>query len=125
MNQYLFEEARKLYPGTKRGNEVEYQNFSKKYRMKKDSIAPLLKPAIENQMAYREAQKKKGEWCPTWKHFSTWINGSWWTEEVPQNGKPKQEKCIICGCTETVARQDGKGGARCDKADCREKYSLL
>ena len=123
MNHHLFEEARKLYPGTKRGHDVEYQNFRKKYRMKQDKIIPLLKPAIEAQIAFRESQRKKQEWTPGWKHFATWINGAWWTEEMPQSNKPKPRRCQFCGDPPSVHMQ-GKGW-RCGAADCREKYNKL
>lgn len=98
--KYLFEEARKLYPGKKRGFQYEWDNFQKKHKKKADDIASLLKPAIEAQIAYREDCAKRNEWCAPWKNFQTWINGGWWTEEVPQNGKQKKEKCR-CGKSST------------------------
>lgn len=121
MNKYLFEEARKLYPGTRRGSQPEWDNFEKKYRRRLNEICPLLKPAIEAQMAHRGMLRLKGDFCPEWKHFKTWINGEWWTEEVPQTDKPKKRKCGICSKPSTRSRivyfTDGAATVyRCD--DC-------
>lgn len=125
MNKYQFEEARKLYPGTKRGNAPEWANFEKKYKKRLNEICPLLKPAIEAQIAHRAALERKGQFVPPWKHFRTWINGEWWTEEVPQDGKPKRKKCGLCGkpCTRSkiVYFSDGaKTVYRCDADDFPE-----
>ncbi len=116
MNKHDFEQARKLYPGRKRGFGQEWENFRKKYGMKMTAICPLLKPAIEAQIAYRATTK---DWCPQWKHFATWINGGWWTEEVPQTDKPKTMKCGKCGKPTThsifVYFEDGARNVyRCD-----------
>ena len=122
MNQ-LFEQARKLYPGTKRGHDVEYQNFRKKYRMRMEKILPLLTPSVEAQIAHRATLTQRGDFVPPWKHFATWINGAWWTEEIPQNGKPKVILCQFCDNHATV-RMDGKGH-RCSSAECKAKFELL
>ena len=125
MNKYHFEEARKLYReagGTVRGFQPEWSNFEKKYKRRLNEICPLLKPAIQAQIAHKEALKGKGEFVPPWKHFKTWINGEWWTEEVPQDGKPKKKKCGLCGKPSTRSKivyySDGAANAfRCD--DCK------
>lgn len=97
MNRYLFEEARKLYPGRVRGGPEEWDDFRKKYGMKVSKICPLLVPAIEKQIKHREECAEKEIWCPQWKNFKTWYNGKWWTEEIPQTKKPKPKKCEFCG----------------------------
>ena len=117
MNKYQFEEARKLYPGRVRGFQPEWDDFEKKHGRRVDEICPLLAPAIEKQIAYRETTK---DWCPKWKNFKTWLYGSWWTEEVPQTDKPKRTKCR-CGKPAThsiiVYFEDGASSVpRCD--DC-------
>jgi len=78
-NKYLkiFDEARKLFRGTKRGLQTEFANFRKKNKDWK-VVLPLLKPAIENQIKWR---KRDGIF---WKHFKTWINNRCWEEEEPQ-----------------------------------------
>lgn len=75
----VFDEARKLYPGGKRGLPPELKNFKKKYR---DwvQIVPLLMPAIKKQIAWRDTS----DWRPRWKEFVTWINTAWWTWEPPE-----------------------------------------
>ncbi len=119
MNKFRFEEAREIYPGTRRGFDPEWKNFEKKYKRRLNEICPLLKPAIEAQIAHRAVLKSRNEFCPPWKHFKTWINGAWWTEEVPQNNKPKQIKCVFCGNPATVMI-DGKP-PRCSRVACRER----
>ena len=128
MNKDLFEKARKLYPGTVRGIDPEWVNFVKESRSRDwklcgwtiDSVTPLLKPAIEAQIAHRDILIRKKEFCPPWKHFKTWINNAWWTVEIPQTDKPKRTKCK-CGKPSThsifVYFKDGARSVhRCD--DC-------
>ena len=78
-----FEQARKIYPGTKRKLDVELANFRKQHKNHRE-ILPLLAPAIENQIEYRKALKAAGAFVPAWKHFRTWINQSCWGEEPGQ-----------------------------------------
>lgn len=75
-----FEEVRKLYPGTKLGYQVEFDNFRKKFKDWKN-ILPLLGPAIITQMEYRESASREDVFVPEWKHFKTWINNRCWEEE--------------------------------------------
>lgn len=73
-----FEIARKAYPGTKRKVETEYENFKKKHKDYKEAL-PLLLPAIENQIAWRN---NGNGFKPDWKMFQTWINNRSWEDEV-------------------------------------------
>ena len=128
-NKFCFEEARKLYPGRCRGFDDEWENIVKEskkpgWRRKRrtlDNVCPLLKPAIEAQIAYRESCK---EWCPQWKHFATWINGGWWTEEIPQTRKPKHRRCFHCGAEDVVSQTIGKPW-RCWRDECKTEYDKL
>ena len=88
-NIYVFEIARKLYPGTKRGLEPEYNNFKKKYPNWTE-ILPLLKPAIERQKQKRKHLKSAGKFVPEWPHFQTWINNERWTEEEGAEVSPEE-----------------------------------
>jgi ribosomal protein L37AE/L43A len=91
----IFENARKLYPGVKRGFQTELVNFIKKHKDWKDVLI-LLSPAIQAQTVWRA--KAKGEFRPAWKHFQTWINQRDWEVELPrktQYQKPK-ERCFMC-----------------------------
>ncbi len=74
----IFNSARKLYPGTKLGNKIEFANFKKKNKKTWEKILPLLKPAIQKQIEWRETD----EWRPLWKMFQTWINQSCWQYEL-------------------------------------------
>ena len=80
----VFEESRKLYPGTKRGCEVEFKCLKKH----KDwlEVLPLLKPAIEKQIRWR--QDANGEFRPCWQNLKTWLNNRSWEMELP--GPPRR-----------------------------------
>lgn len=81
-NKYMsiFDEARKIYQGKKRGLETELANFTKKHKDWKKAL-PLLKPAIKAQVADRQQKKATNEFVPPWKNFQTWINNRCWEEE--------------------------------------------
>lgn len=73
-----FEQARKIYPGTKRGQKTEFEYFQKKHKDWK-GVLPLLKPAIEAQIKWRE--NGNGEFRPAWKGFQSWIYNRCWEME--------------------------------------------
>jgi hypothetical protein len=82
----LFDEFRKIYPGIKRGNKTEFDNFCKKHKDWK-SILPNLKIAVENQIKLRDIKKSNGQFIPEWKNIQTWINQRCWeeiTEIIPK-----------------------------------------
>lgn len=79
-----FESFRKAYPGSKRGHDVEFQNFKKKNPKTWREIVPLLMPALERMTAYRAAAKAAGEFVPQVANLSTWLNQSRWTTEYPE-----------------------------------------
>ena len=74
----IFDEFRKQYPGIKRGLETELNNFLKKNE--KERIH-LLMPALEMEKKYKSEQKLFGEFVPSWKNLSTWINARCWEQE--------------------------------------------
>ena len=76
-----FEQARKKYPGTKRGLNTEYKNFKKKHTDWK-KVLPLLEPAIGRQIEWRMRSKATNRFVPEWKNFKTWINNRCWEDEV-------------------------------------------
>ena len=80
-----FNDARKLYPGTKLGLDTEFDNLRKKYKNWR-KIIPLLKPTIQQQIVWR---KQDGKW---WKHFKTWINNACWEEEQGEHKETIAEK---------------------------------
>ncbi len=77
----IFDEAKKIYPGKKRGLQTEYDDFSKKHK-DYSTVIHLLKPAIEKQINHRDYLIKRKEFVPAWKNFKTWINQRCWEEET-------------------------------------------
>lgn len=76
-----FEKFRKIYPGTKKGLDTEFENFCKKHKDWKEVI-PMLEESIKNQMAVRQKKMASGEFVPEWKHLQTWINQRDWEVET-------------------------------------------
>lgn len=81
-----FDEARKLYPGTKGGLTVEWSNFEKKYRKALAEIIPKLSPAIQNEIDHKRDLAAKGQFVAAWAHFRTWVNQRRWEQELGASG---------------------------------------
>lgn len=80
----IFDEFRKKYPGTKRGNDIEFENFKKKHKDWKD-VLPLLLEKLNYQIKAREENRKLGGFVPEWKNLQTWINQRCWEEEISKH----------------------------------------
>ena len=78
-NKDIFEEARKIYRGTKRGCNTEYEVFIKHKDWQE--VLPNLKAAIQREINYIEGLKKEGKFAPEYKHFRTWLNQRCWENE--------------------------------------------
>ena len=65
----MFNKARKIYPGTKRGNHTEFANFCKKHKDWKTEIYKLMR-AVELQV--------KNDLDLEWVSFEHWINNRGW-----------------------------------------------
>lgn len=78
----LFAEAHALYVGRKRYVTTEFKNLKAQHKDWKE-ILPLLKGAIQNQIAWREQKAKTGEFTPEWKQFSNWVKEQYWEYEFP------------------------------------------
>ncbi len=78
-----FEIFRKQYPGTKRGLDTEFTEFVKKYTGHVADIVPLLLPALENLIIWREQAVKRGEFVPSFANLKTWLNQRRWETEYP------------------------------------------
>ncbi len=89
-----FDEARKIYPGTKRGLKTEYDDFTKKHK-DCSTVIHLLKPAIERQIKNRESLNKRKEFTPAWKNFKTWISQRCWEEEVSSENTVVSQLSLI------------------------------
>lgn len=92
--EIVFDEFRKLYPGTKRGNDTEYNNFKKHHPDWKE-VLPLLKPSVESQISTRDSMtQNKVKFIPSWKNLQTWINNRCWEEETPDIEDHKEAKTV-------------------------------
>jgi hypothetical protein len=91
--ELLFDNFRKLYPGTKLGNKTEFENFKKKNSDWKSVLLELL-PALLNQKQWRNEMTVANMFVPEWKNLKTWINQRCWEMEKPEienkqvNNKP-------------------------------------
>lgn len=84
-----FEAFRVLYPGTKRGLNIELGNLKKKYPKEWRQIIPKLRPAVEKLIAYhKEAEEAKSKgaqiFIPNYAYLQTWINQARWEETFPE-----------------------------------------
>ncbi len=96
VNKYIsqFDECRKIFPGTKRGVETEFDNFRKHSDW--EMVLPLLLPAVKEQVAKRAAAPN-GAFVPLWKNFKTWINQRCWEEiTVFEKAGDVQAEPAIC-----------------------------
>lgn len=75
----IFEEARKIYKGTKRGCNTEFEVFIKHKDWQE--VLPMLKAAIQREIQYIEGLKREGKFAPEYKHFKTWLNQRCWENE--------------------------------------------
>ena len=83
-----FEQFRQSYPGTKRGFKTEWDNFKKKNPKTYRDIVPLLTPALQRLMEWRERAQTAGQFVPNFKNLTTWLNKQCWTEELPEINVP-------------------------------------
>ena len=79
----MFEQARKLYLGSKAGLQTELDNFVKKYPNEWEDVLPLLVQAITREKIDKEQKLKNNGFNQQWKNFSTWINNRCWEIEYP------------------------------------------
>lgn len=76
----VFDEFRKLYKGTKRGLDTEFDNFKKKHKDYKQ-VLPILKESYLKQEEIRDIKTAKGEFVPQYANLQTWINQRRWEIE--------------------------------------------
>ena len=112
----IFDEFRKLYPGSKRGLDVELANFIKKYPKNYMNIVSQLLPNLKRQAKEKEAQRKAGTFVANWKNLQTYINQQAWTEEFAI-----QQNITSYGNTKISAGQQSAS----DKAASRERMAEL
>lgn len=76
-----FNEARKAFPGTKRGLDTEFLNFRKRHK-DWNEVLPLLVPAILNQIEDKKKAGFLGKFVAEWPMFQVWINQRRWELET-------------------------------------------
>ena len=79
-NLETFDVFRKAYPGTKRGNKIEFDDFKKKHKDWKE-VLPTLSILLQRQIELKAAMKSTGQFVPEWKHLKTWLNQRSWEED--------------------------------------------
>lgn len=96
-NLSIFALARKVYPGTKRGSQTEFDDFIRKHK-DWEKVLPLLESAVQQQISFRlELAKNHNNFVPPWKNFKTWLGQRCWEETIAVKTKPKKSACA-CGC---------------------------
>lgn len=87
----IFDEFRRLYPGTKRGLEPELEDFRRKHKSWK-KIVPGLRANIERQIIEKDrcarkikmleasGDRKHNLHVAPWKNLKTYLNQSCWSE---------------------------------------------
>lgn len=80
-DKQIFEEFRKLYKGTKRGLDIEFDNFRKKHSDWKE-VNITLKDCLNKQIKAREINARNKKFVPQWKNLQTYINNRSWEEEI-------------------------------------------
>jgi len=78
----VFEFARQLYPGTKRGLDTEWEYFQRTVKDWRESL-PLLADAIHAQITTKRRAQQAGEFSPEWKHFKSWLYNRYWELSEP------------------------------------------
>lgn len=74
-----FAKGLEIFPGTKRGLDVEYDYLRKTEKSWRD-IVTTIAPAIKKQIAAKE--KQSDDERDPWKHFKSWIYNKYWTLEI-------------------------------------------
>ena len=77
----VFDEFRKEYPGTKKGNDTEFSNFIKKHKDWRD-ILPKLIERLNYQKEARQVRLENKLFVPGWKNLQTWINQRGWEDQI-------------------------------------------
>ena len=72
------------YPGTKNGNDTEFNNFIKNHKDWRD-ILPLLIERLDYQKEARQVRKENKLFTPEWKNLQTWINQRSWEMIINTN----------------------------------------
>lgn len=77
----IFDIFRKEFPGTKRGLDIEFENFTKKHKDWKE-VLEILNKRLSYQKEARQARKENKLFVPEWKNLETWINKRCWEDYI-------------------------------------------
>ena len=86
MSKEDFEKFWDVYPLRKDKRKAE-----EKFMRLPKNLLPTILEAIEAQKKEKVALKERKEFCPEWKHPTTWINGECWTDEATEPSPLKSE----------------------------------
>lgn len=102
-----FETIRKKYPGTKRGYEIEFENFIKKHKNNTE-LLEIINQRIDEQIKQKNLKTAAGDFVPEWKNFKTYINNNGWEEDYPlkekQEFKQQNNEFIYSNLTEIIRK---------------------
>ncbi len=91
-----FDQFRNNFPGTKRGNETEFDYLCKTHKDWK-LVIPTLPAVIKKQKDDRYKRSSKGEFVPEWKNLKTWIYNRCWEDVIAEPLGPKQNNTMEVG----------------------------
>lgn len=103
-----FENFRLAYGGQKNGYGVELKNFQRHKDWQQ--CLPLLMPALEIEIAWREAVATTKKFLPEWAHLRTWINQRRWEKTLPQIEKHELTRDQKFELARQSARRSGTNG---------------
>ena len=84
----IFDKFRKKYPGTKRGNETEFNDFKRKHKDWKE-ILSILEQKLDEQILIHKIRKEQNRFIEEWKHLKTWLNQRYWEADLQKNCEKK------------------------------------
>jgi uncharacterized protein YdaU (DUF1376 family) len=77
----VFDNFRKDFPGTRKGLESEFENFTKHHKDWKE-VLPVLSDRLNYQKEARQVRKDNKLFVPEWKNLQTWINQRCWEDII-------------------------------------------
>lgn len=112
----IFDNSRKIYPGRKRGLDVEFEAFKKAVNDWRE-VLPILEPSIRAYKAHCEHLKVTGQFCPGHKDFGRWLGGRCWEFEFEPKVLPREgvgaavfDEQLEAWHREQIKIRSGKGG---------------
>lgn len=82
----LFNTARKIYPGTKRGLDEEWDYLDivcRKHKLDREQTVPKIIAGVNRLLEWRKNAAAANVFVPSPKNFNTWLFNRCWTDEFP------------------------------------------